>query len=62
MVVPLDDFDLIILNYWFVDAKVVLLPHLSELMIIYEKHPCFVASIEKAKPKKDGKQGYWLFM
>lgn len=50
MVVPLDDFDLIIGNDWFVDAKVVLMPHLGGLMVMDKKHPCFITST--AKPKK----------
>lgn len=57
MVVPLDDLDLIIENDWFVNVKVVLMSHLGGRTIIDEKHPCFVVSTEKAKPKKDRKQG-----
>lgn len=55
MVVPLDDFDLIIGNDWFVDAKVVLMPHLGGLMVMDQKHPCFITST--AKPKKGKEQG-----
>lgn len=51
--VLLDDFDVIIWNDWFVDAKVVLMPHLGRMLVTGERQPCFVASSDKAKPKKE---------
>lgn len=53
-VVPLDDLDLIIENDWFVDAKVVLMPHLGGLTIMDEKHLCFVVKPSQRKTKNKG--------
>ena len=41
MVVPLDDFDMILGNDFFIAAKMAILPHLFGLLISNEK-PCFV--------------------
>lgn len=42
MVVPLDDFDIILGNNFFVEAQVVMMPHLCTLFIGDSKNPCFV--------------------
>ncbi|GAV60107.1 gag-asp_proteas domain-containing protein [Cephalotus follicularis] len=43
MVVPLDDFDLILGNDFFILEKVIMMPHLSGLLIMNKNSPCFVA-------------------
>ena len=50
---PLDDFDLILGVDFLLRAKVALIPHLSELMVLEEKQSCFV----KALRAKDGGKG-----
>ncbi|GAV64353.1 gag-asp_proteas domain-containing protein, partial [Cephalotus follicularis] len=39
MVVPLDDFDLILGNDFFISKKVIMMPHLCGLFIMNEKFP-----------------------
>ena len=48
---PLDDFDLILGNEFFVKAKVMVLPHLNEVFFMDETQPCFVKGLSKV-PKK----------
>ena len=52
---PLDDFDFILGNDFFQRAKVALLPHLNRLLIMDEKQPCFMASINKP-PKRPSRE------
>ena len=52
--VSLDDFNLILKIDSFVKAKVTLIPHLGELMILEEKQPCF-EHVVKEKVGKHGK-------
>ena len=47
MVVPLDDFDVIMGNDFFKAAKVALMPYLGGLLILDESTPCFVPSCNK---------------
>ncbi|GAV63450.1 gag-asp_proteas domain-containing protein, partial [Cephalotus follicularis] len=42
MVVPLDDFDLILGNDFFIYEKVIMMPHQCGLFIMNERSPCFV--------------------
>ena len=44
---PLDDFDLILGNEFFVKAKVMVLPHLNGLLFMNETQPCFVRGLSK---------------
>ena len=52
--VPLDDFNLILGIDFFLKPKAALIPHLGGLMILEEKHMCFVP-IMKGKGEKHGK-------
>ena len=54
--VPLDDFDFIVGNDFFQRAKVDLLPHLNGLLIMDEKQPCFVPSINKPPKRPSGEK------
>ena len=55
--IPLDDFDVILENEFFVNAKVALMPYLNEMLISHEKATCFVPSEKVAnQSKKDGKR------
>ena len=56
MVVPLDDFDVILGNDFFRVAKVVLMPYLSGLLISDEGAPCFVHGCNKPNEGKGVKR------
>ena len=45
--VPLDDFNLIPRIDFFLKSKATLIPHLGGLMILKEKHPCFVPAVKE---------------
>ena len=47
----LDDFDFILGNDFFQRAKIALLPHLNEMLIMDETQPCYVQGLNKL-PKK----------
>ena len=53
MVVPLDDFDLVLGNSFFIKARVALIPHLGGMLILDEGSPGFVAAV--TVPEKDSK-------
>lgn len=59
MVYPLDDFELILGNEFFVAAKVAVVPHLCGILIADEKQPCFVPRQVKEKRDREGTGG-WL--
>lgn len=42
MVVPFDDFDIILRNNFFVEAQIAVMPHLCGLFIGDSKNPCFM--------------------
>ena len=50
MVVPLDDFEVIMGIDFFVKAKVTIMPHLGGIFIGDEHCPCFVPKIKKPEP------------
>ncbi|GAV69881.1 gag-asp_proteas domain-containing protein [Cephalotus follicularis] len=54
MVVPLDDFDLILGNDFFISEKVIMMPYLSGLLIMNENIPCFVVghNVAAGKPQR----------
>ncbi|CAL5371561.1 unnamed protein product [Camellia sinensis] len=56
MVVPLDDFDVILGNDFFVTAKVALMPYLGGILISDEDKPCFVAGCSKSDKGKSTKR------
>jgi hypothetical protein len=62
MVYPLDDFELILGNEFFVAAKVAVMPHLGGILIADEKRPCFVPRCSKAEKGKRAREGTggWL--
>ena len=47
MVVPLDDFDVILGNDFFRAAKVASMPYLGGLLISDERAPCFMPGFNK---------------
>ncbi|TXG47935.1 hypothetical protein EZV62_027229 [Acer yangbiense] len=55
MVVPLDDFDLILGVEFFVKAKAMLLPYLRGILIGDEESPCFVQACGGTQDIKQGK-------
>ncbi|GAV83657.1 gag-asp_proteas domain-containing protein [Cephalotus follicularis] len=57
MVVPLDNFDLILGNDFFISEKVIMMPHLSGLFIMNENSPCFVAGHNVATGMTQGGKG-----
>ena len=56
MVVPLDDFDVILGNDFFRTAKVALMPYLCGLLISDERAPCFVPGCNKPDDNKGVKR------
>jgi hypothetical protein len=59
LIVPLDDFEIILGNEFFVLAKVIPMPFLGGMLIIDESQPCFVKVVRKELPppfkgSKDG--------
>ncbi|KAH7836883.1 hypothetical protein Vadar_006893 [Vaccinium darrowii] len=59
MVYSLDDFELILVNEFFLAAKVAVMPHLGGILIANEKQPCFVPRHSKNKRIRKGTGG-WL--
>ncbi|KAH7836606.1 hypothetical protein Vadar_003409 [Vaccinium darrowii] len=59
MVYPLDDFELILGNEFFLAAKVAVMPHLSGILIADGKQPYFVSQHSKDKRIREGTGG-WL--
>ncbi|GAV63754.1 gag-asp_proteas domain-containing protein [Cephalotus follicularis] len=51
MVVPLEDFDLILSNDFFISEMVIMMPHLCGLFIMNERSPCFVSGHNVAGAK-----------
>lgn len=47
MVIPMDDFDIILGNDFFERANVAIHPNLSRLMIANRKKPCFVQGFKE---------------
>lgn len=56
MVVPLDDFDVILGNDFFVTAKVALMPYFGGLLISDKDRPCFVLGCGKPDKGKGMKR------
>ncbi|GAV58890.1 gag-asp_proteas domain-containing protein [Cephalotus follicularis] len=56
MVVPLDDFDLILGNNFFVTEKVLIMPHLCGIFITNERNPCFVPRHNLATDRPRGEK------
>ncbi|KAH7838095.1 hypothetical protein Vadar_022023 [Vaccinium darrowii] len=54
MVYPLDDFELILGNEFFLVAKMAVMPYLGGILIANEKQPCFVPRNVKDKRIKEG--------
>ncbi|XP_059437724.1 uncharacterized protein LOC132170646 [Corylus avellana] len=58
LVVPLDDFDIILGNEFFVLAEAAPMPFLRGMLIMDKAHPCYVKAIKEAPPphgsSKDG--------
>jgi hypothetical protein len=50
LVVPLDDFDIILGNEFFVLAKAIPMPFLGGMLIMEESQPCFVKAVKKELP------------
>ncbi|KAH7856309.1 hypothetical protein Vadar_006597 [Vaccinium darrowii] len=59
MVYPLDDFELILGNEFFLAAKVAVMPYLGGILIADEKQPCFVPRHAKDKRIREG-TGSWI--
>ncbi|KAH7865055.1 hypothetical protein Vadar_001700 [Vaccinium darrowii] len=59
MVYPLDDFELILGNEFFLAAKVAVMPYLGGILIADEKQPCFVLRHAKDKRIREG-TGSWI--
>jgi len=57
LVVPLDDFNIILGNTIFVLAKAVPMPFLGGLLIMDEKQPCFVKATKKDVGESSKKKG-----
>jgi hypothetical protein len=59
LVVPLDDFDIILGNEFFVLAKAIPMPFLGGMLIMDESQPCFVKAVRKELPSlhKGSKDG-----
>nr|GMC48699.1 gag-asp_proteas domain-containing protein [Ipomoea batatas] len=55
IVMPLDDFDLILGCTFFVAAKAVVIPHFGGIMIHDERSPSFVKSVSADQNKRQGK-------
>jgi hypothetical protein len=58
LVVPLDDFDIILGNAFFVLAKAVPMPFLGGLLIMDEEQPCFVKATKKDVGECSKKKGF----
>lgn len=58
MVYPLDDFELILGNEFFLTAKVAVMPYLGGILIADEKQPCFVPRHVKDKRIREGAGGW----
>ncbi|KAH7845877.1 hypothetical protein Vadar_006951 [Vaccinium darrowii] len=58
MVYPLDDFELILGNEFFLAAKVAVMPYLGGILIADEKQPCFVPRHVKDKRIREGAGGW----
>ncbi|GMP31451.1 hypothetical protein CsSME_00005655 [Camellia sinensis var. sinensis] len=56
MAVPLDDFDVILGNDFFVVAKVALMPYFGGLLILDENQPCFVSGSTRPDKKNGTKK------
>ena len=56
---PLDDFDIILGNEFFVLAKAIPMPFLGRMLIMDESQPCFVKVVRKVlpPPHKGSKDG-----
>jgi hypothetical protein len=59
LVVPLDGFDIILGNEFFVLAKAIPMPFLGGMLIMDESQPCFVKAVKKElpPPQKGSKDG-----
>ncbi|GAV86380.1 gag-asp_proteas domain-containing protein, partial [Cephalotus follicularis] len=56
MVVPLDDFDLILGNNFFITEKVLIIPHLCGIFITNERNSCFVPGYNMATDRPRGEK------
>lgn len=56
LVVPLDDFDIILGNEFFVQAKVGPFPFLRGLLVMDKKKPCFVPSSSRMQAREKGRE------
>ncbi|KAK0573094.1 hypothetical protein LWI29_002912 [Acer saccharum] len=63
MVVPLDDFDLILGVEFFVEAKAMLMPYLRGILIGDKESPCFVQAYWGTQDIKQGERqkDYYLY-
>lgn len=56
MVIPLDDFKVILGLEFLLKAKVMIIPHLGGMLIRDEESPCFVPTLQKTRGAKKCKE------